>query len=125
MKSVFLSIVISLCSIQAFSQAQLPNYNNWKSFFQEFKTSLIKDNENKFLSLSNKTLADMSAKEWIKSAKSGSEFSILQKTINSKTVDSEGANKKTIDFADTNNCYLEFRLTKSGWKLFNVVYYAD
>ncbi len=67
----------------------------------------------------------MPAREWIKSAKGGSEFSTLQNSINSKPVDSKGANKKTIDFADTNNCYLEFRLTKNGWKLFNVVYYSD
>jgi hypothetical protein len=99
--------------------------NGWNVFFQGFKTAIIKDNESQLLLLSNKTLADMSAKDWIKSVKAGSGFSTLQNSINAAIVESEGVNKKTIDFAYTNNCYLEFRLTKSGWRLFNVVYYAD
>jgi len=111
--------------LQALAQNPVPNYNNWNKFFQEFKTAIIKDNESKLLFLSNKTLADVPAKEWIKSAKGGSEFPTLQKIINTVSIKSEGANKKTIDFSDTNNCYFEFRLTKNGWKLFNVVYYAD
>jgi hypothetical protein len=125
MKSILFSIIICLSFFTSSAQNQPSNYNKWDYFFKEFKDAIIKDNESKLLLLSNKTLADMPAKEWIKSAKGGSEFSTLQNNISSAKVQSEGPNKKTIDFADTNNCYLEFRITKSGWKLFNVVYYAD
>ena len=124
MKSFFFSLLICLSFFTGLAQNQPSNYNKWDYFFKEFKTAIIKDNESQLLLLSNKTLADMSAKDWIKSAKGGSEFSTLQNSINAATVESEGVNKKTIDFASTNNCYLEFRLTKSGWRLFNVVYYA-
>ncbi len=124
MKYLFsLVLCFSVFSIQA--QNQSTNYKVWSEFFKEFKSAIVKDNENKILLLSNKTLADMPAKEWLKSAKSGSEFSTLQGVINDLKVESPAANKKIIDLADTNNCFLDFRLTPTGWKLFNVVYYQD
>jgi len=125
MKSILCSIAICLSFFSSTAQNQQSNYKKWDYFFKDFTYAIINDNESKFLLLSNKTLANMPAKEWIKSAKGGSEFSTLQNSINSATIQSEGANKKKIDFAETNNCYLEFRLTQSGWKLINVVYYVD
>jgi hypothetical protein len=125
MKSIIISISICFCFLTALAQNQPLNYNKWNDFFKDFKTAIIKDNESKLLLLSNKTLADMPAIEWIKSAKGGSEFSTLQNSINTAIVKSEGTNKKTIDLVETNNCYLDFRLTKNGWKLFNIVYYQD
>ena len=125
MKSFFISSLFCLSFFTGFAQNQPSNYNKWDYFFKEFKAAIINDNESQLLLLSNKKLADMSAKDWIKSSKGGSEFSTLQHSINTAIVKSEGVNKKTIDFASTNNCYLEFRFTKSGWRLFNVVYYAD
>jgi hypothetical protein len=125
MKTIFLSFGVLLCSYTSLGQSQPSKYNKWDLFFKEFKAAIIKDDESKLLLLSNKTLADMPAKDWIRSAKGGSEFSSLRNGINNTLVQSEGGNKKTIDFAETNNCYLEFRLTNNGWKFFNVVYYAD
>jgi len=125
MKSILFSLTICLSFFTSSAQNQPSNYTKWDYFFKELKTAIIEDNESKLLLLSNKTLAGMTAKEWVKSAKAGSEYSTLQNNISSAKVESEGANKKTIDLAVTNNCYLEFRLTKSGWKFFNVVYYAD
>jgi hypothetical protein len=125
LKILCLSITLCIVSIQTYTQNQLPNYHNWNIFFKEFKLSVIKDNETKFLSLSNKTLANLPANKWIKSAKSGFEFSSLQEEISSATVYSKDANTKTIDFASTINCFFEFKLTKNGWRLNNIIYYAD
>ena len=125
MKSIVCALIICFSFFSSTAQNQQSNYKKWDYFFKDFTNAIINDDESKFLLLSNKTLANMPAKEWIKSAKGGSEFSTLQNSISIAKVQTEGANKKTIDFAETNNCYLEFRLTPSGWKLINVVYYVD
>lgn len=114
-------------NLSSSDQNQTPNYSNWNSFFQEFKTAIIKDIESKFLLLSNNTLRNIPAKKWLESAKEGriSDFLMLRDYINKVKVQTEGPNKKIIDLKNESGFYLEFRLTNNGWKLFDIVYNND
>lgn len=97
--------------------------NNWKDYFKQLETSF--KNENDFIKLCVEVFKnEESPLEWWKSAKAGTSFSTLQKTLTQLPITEVDSITKIIEVPE-NNCQLEFKLIDRNWKLNDVTYWVD
>ena len=106
---------------------QLLGDSDWSDFLKEFKTAIINDDQKKFLMLSVSKFKDGTTPlNWMKSAKTGTEYSTLQEILRNENLVFNNIDNYTKEIEITqNNCNFIFKNIDEKWALFDIVHYED